>query len=244
MHPLIFKIGPITIYSYGVMVASAFLVSTILCFKEAEKLRINKDVIVDLAFLIMVFGILGARGFYVLLNLKEYLNFPLEVIKIYKGGLVLYGGILGGVLSCLIYLKRKRLPTLKIADLIFPYVALGQSMGRMGCFLNGCCYGKLSKFGLYFPVHRAILLPTQLYSSLGDLLICLILRSIYKKRKFDGQIFLLYFILYPLKRFLIEFLRADTKNLIFNLTFFQILSLIILITSTTIYLRCKKLISV
>lgn len=205
MYPVILKIGPITIYSYGVMVASAFLVSTILCLKEAKRLEINKDIIFDLSFLIMIFGITGSRIFYVLLNLKEYLASPLEAIKIFKGGLVLYGGILGGFLSSLIYLKRKRLPILKMADLIFPFVSLGQSIGRIGCLLNGCCYGKLSKFGLYFGVHRAVLIPTQIYSSLGNLLIYLILRGMYKKRRFNGEICLLYFILYPLKRFLVEF---------------------------------------
>lgn len=243
MHPVILRIGPITIYSYGVMIALAFLVSTILCLREAEALKIKRDVILDLSFLIMIFGIIGARAGHVLLNLEEYLHFPLEALKIHRGGLVLYGGMAGGLISGLIYLKRKKLPVLKTTDLVFSFIPLGESIARIGCFLNGCCYGKASKFGIYFPVHGKTLIPTQLYSSLGNLLIFLILRRAYRKKSFDGQVTLLYFFLYPLMRFFIDFFRADSKILFLNLTLLQILNLFILIISIMIY-TCKRLSSV
>lgn len=246
MFPVILKLGPITIYSYGVMIAFAFFVSTILCLKESKISNIKKELILDLSVPVMISGIIGARLMHILLNLKEYILSPLEIVKIYRGGLMLYGGIAGGILCSLIYLRKKRQPVLKVLDLVSPYVALAQVWGRIGCFLNGCCYGRESlRFGLYFPLHNKILLPTQIYSSLGNLLIFFILKSTYRRKRFDGQVILLYFILYPLKRFLIEFLRADTQALMFRLSLFQLLSFIILITSVIIYFRrWKRLASV
>ncbi len=220
------------------MVAFAFFVSTILCLKESKVSGIKEELILNLSVLIMISGIIGARLIYILLNLKEYILSPIEIMKIYRGGLTLYGGIAAGILSSLIYLRRKRHPVLKVLDLVSPYVALGQVWGRIGCFLNGCCYGRESlRFGLYFPVHSRTLLPTQIYSSLGNLLIFLILKSIYRRKRFDGQVALSYFVLYSLKRFLIEFLRADTQALIFRLSLSQLLSFVILIISVIIYFR-------
>jgi phosphatidylglycerol:prolipoprotein diacylglycerol transferase len=124
-----------------------------------------------------------------------------------------------------VYVKNKKLPLLKILDLMIPFVALAQAIGRIGCLLNGCCFGKISEFGLYFPVHHQILVPTQLYSSLILIFIFIVLRILQEKPHKQGQVFFAYLVLYSLKRFFIEFWRADNPILIFNLTLFQILSI-------------------
>lgn len=117
-------------------------------------------------------------------------------------------------------------------DLLVPFVALAQSLGRIGCFLNGCCFGKESFYGIYFPSHGAVLIPTQLYSSLAMLIIFVILRIMQDMPHKQGQIFYAYLFLYSVKRFLIEFLRADNKVIFSDLTLFQLLSLAVFVISS------------
>ena len=225
MFPIICKIGPVTLFSYGLMLAVAFFVSSTLACREAKKQNYNPDDIFNLLFTAFISGIIGARIFYVFDNLVYYLKNPLEIIMLQNGGLAWFGGLMLGVASVLIFLKIKKLPFYKTFDLIAPFAALGQAIGRIGCLLNGCCYGKESNFGIYFPVHNDILIPTQAYSSLLLIMIFIALRFMQSRPHKAGQILYSYLLLYSIKRFFIEFFRADNGIVFAGLTLFQVLSI-------------------
>lgn len=236
MHPVLFKIGPFVIYSYGTMLAIAFIISILLIFARAREQGLKEDTIVSLSFYVIIPAIAGARLLYVVLNLKEFLSAPLEIFMVHHGGLAFYGGLLGGLFGGIFYIKWKGLSVARVLDIVAPYLALGQAIARIGCLLNGCCYGRpVSKGpGLIFPpgsiagdqFPAQVLHPTQFYSSVADLGIFLVLLK-WNNPKRRGKIFAGYLLLYSLKRFLIEFLRGDSPELFFGLTFFQLGSLAI-----------------
>ena len=242
MYPEICKIGPLTIYSYGLMLVIAFIVTTWLASIEAKRRGIDPDIIFNLNFIVFICGIIGARIFYISYNLDYYLHNPLEMIMLQKGGLAWFGGLTLGVFSGIFYLKIKKLAIFKMADLLSPYVALGQAIGRLGCFLNGCCFGKESVHGIYFPVHNAVLIPTQLYSSLLLVFIFIILKMLQKRPHKEGQIFFAYLLLYSTKRFFIEFWRADSSTILFGLTLFQFISITVFLIAAAglIFIKIKK----
>lgn len=261
MYPVICRLGPLTVYSYGLSLVLAFTIATLLLRRQAREQGLNPELLFNLSFVILVSGIVGARILYVILNLKTYLNKPLQILMLNQGGLAWFGGLIVASLSCMVYLSYKGLDIYKIFDLTIPYVALGQAIGRIGCFLNGCCYGLESlRFGLYFPTHDAVLIPTQLYSSLALLGIYIILRvkqlRVYPHTNLQyqhnriqevgvgayrrGEIFYLYLFLYCLWRFFIEFFRADSEIFILNLSIFQIFSIILFILSIVMLIRIKR----
>lgn len=227
MYPVICKIGLFTVYSYGLMLAIAFLVASYLASIRARKENINPDRIFNLLFIIFISGIIGSRIFYVVENIGYYVKNPAEIAMFSRGGLSWFGGLITGIISGIIYLKLKSLPLYKIADLIVPFLALGQAIGRIGCLLNGCCFGKTSEFGFYFPTQHLILIPTQLYSSLMLILIFIFLRYLQERPHKQGQLFFTYLLLYSLKRFSVEFWRADNPDIFYGLTLFQIISILI-----------------
>jgi len=187
----------------------------------------NADSIFNLAFIVFISGIVGGRIFYILANLPYYLKNPLEIVMLQHGGLVWFGGMFGGLLGAFLYLRYKRLPFLKIMDLIVPFAALAHSLGRIGCLLNGCCYGWEVPWGLYFPVHQAILIPVQAFDSLVLLFMFIILRFLQERPHREGQVLYMYLIFYSISRFFIEFLRADSPRLLFHFTLFQFISIFV-----------------
>jgi len=238
MYPFICKIGPFTIYSYGFMLALAFVVSLVLIREQAGKKGVNFDLIFNLSFVAFVFGIIGARVFYIGENLRYYFENPLEMIMLQHGGMSWFGGLISGTWAGTIFLKKKKAAIYPTLDSIVPYVALSQAIGRIGCLLNGCCYGKPSEYGLYFPVHDAVLIPTQIYSSLIMILIFVILRFLQDRPHKAGQILFVYLLLYSVKRFFIEFWRDDNSVIFSGVTLFQLLSIAIF------FLSIIKLISI
>ena len=240
MYPEICKIGPFTIYSYGLMLALAFMASVALARIQAKEENISPDLIFNFSFLVFVSGIIGARIFYIIENAGFYIKRPTQMIMLQQGGLSWFGGLILGVVCGIIYLRKKRASVYKIFDLIAPFLALAQSIGRIGCLLNGCCFGKVSKFGIYFPLHSAVLIPTQLCSSLILIFIFIILRSFQDKPHREGAIFFTYLLLYSLKRFFIEFWRADNPSVLFGLTLFQALSIIIFCLSLVKLVLIKR----
>ena len=226
MLPEICHIGPFTIYSYGLMLVLAFFASTYLVTRQAIKEELDPDKILNLCFYAFIFGIFGARVFYVLSNVHFYLRNPLEIIMLQHGGLAWFGGLIFGSVAAALFIKKNKMGLLKCLDLLAPFIALGQAIGRIGCLLNGCCFGKVSKFGIYFKVFDQVLIPTQLYSSLLLLLIFFILRFMQDRKHLPGTILCTYLILYSMKRFGIEFLRNDSPRIIHGLTLFQILCLV------------------
>ncbi len=240
MHPILGQIGPLTIYAYGLMLAVAVFVCAYLLQKEFERRELPGEVACDLVFWIVLSGVAGCRIFFILLNLRFFIDNPGEILMLQHGGLAWQGGLMAGSLAAIILVQRKKLPFFKTLDLFVPYVALGQAIGRVGCLLNGCCYGKPVAWGLYFPVYEARLHPTQVYESLGLLAVFLILKSALHRPHRDGGILVLYLVLASLLRFAVEFFRADHELLLWNLSVFQIMTLIFLGIAAYGYLQLKN----
>lgn len=240
MYPEICKIGSLTVYSYGLMLVLAFLVSSKLASIRARQERLSEDTILNFAFMVFLFGIIGSRLFYVIENAKFYIKNPADIIKLQEGGLSWFGGLILGALTGLVYLKKKKLPIYKVLDLIAPFVALAQAIGRIGCLLNGCCFGKASEFGIYFSVHGMVLIPTQLYSSLALIFIFIVLRFLQDNPHRQGEIFYAYLLLYSLKRFFVEFWRADSTEIFLGLTIFQVISILVFFFACAGIYKCKN----
>ena len=246
MHPILFKLGPFTIHTYGVFIAVGFLSGLFVARYFAEKEGIKKDFIYDFAFFILICSIIGARIFYVIEYHEFYFRHPLNIIKIWQGGLVFYGGLIGGILAVIWYVKRYNLNKWQIADIFLVSLPLGQFFGRLGCLSAGCCYGKPCNlpWAITFKDPNSLapknipLHPTEIYHGLANLAIFFFLFYFYKsgKRKFYGEIAILYGILYSLGRFIIEFFRGDYRGHILIFSIPQFISLIILILSIIIYI--------
>jgi len=236
MYPELFSIGSVKVFSYGAMVALGVLIATFLIYRHALARNLDAEKIVDLIFWIVFWGLIGGRILYVLIYSEIYFNNPWEIIKIYKGGLVFHGGLISGVIAAIIFIARNKLAFLKTMDIIVLYLPLGHAIGRIGCFLNGCCFGKPTDLplGVVFPGHSIAVHPTQLYSSVLLLITFLILFNIEKRKRFTGQIVSLYLIIYGLMRFSIEFLR-DNPTVLGFLTIFQCISIVLVFTGLLLY---------
>lgn len=231
MHPVLFKFGQMYIYSYGAMLAAAFLVSSFLARRAAKEANIPPDIITDLALWMLFSGIIGARLLYVLLNIQQYAQNPLEIFMLQRGGLAFYGGAAAALITAALYIKYKRHSIYKIGDLIIPYVALGQAIGRIGCFLNGCCFGRPadSFFGVVFPHTTQAIHPTQIYSSLALIFLYGFLRLLQKLKVKEGVVLISYGLLYSAGRFFMEFLRADNSVVVLGFTFSQFTGVLVFI---------------
>lgn len=241
MHPILLKLGPVTIYSYGAMVAAGFAAALFMLTRDAPKSGIAKSKVIDLAILALFSGIIGARLLYILINPQHYLSNPLEIINLSKGGLVWYGGFITAIAAVGLYIGKAGLKFWTLADLFAPCIALAQAFGRIGCFLNGCCYGvetgKGFIFAIRFPGQEVYRQPVELYSAAALFLIFVILRFMRAKRLFSGAVFLAYLTLYSFKRFVIEFLRGDNPHILLGLTMSQVISIIVLAVSMVIFIR-------
>ena len=220
---------PIPIHSYGLMIAIAFLVAVPLMKRDAKKAGIDPNVMHDMSFWGLLLGILGTRILHIVMFPSHYSwGDPVGWIALWNGGLVFQGGPPVVIIFCFFYLKKKGQPTWKTGDVIFPYLALGHAFGRMGCFLNGCCHGAPTDvpWGTSFPKGSPAQLmfeeltqkngwscavhPTQLYSVIALVSLCLFLLFLRNKwHPFDGFTMPVYFCLYSMYRFSVEFLRGD-----------------------------------
>ncbi|MFH1777416.1 MAG: prolipoprotein diacylglyceryl transferase [Candidatus Omnitrophota bacterium] len=242
MYPVFLKIGNITVYTYGVMFALGYLAAMFIVVRDARQKGIATEFLYDLFFIVLIWGIIGARLFYVLLNIRYYINSPLELFMLHHGGLVFYGGLIFGIISAVIFLKKRKQPVLSTVDFITPYLPLGHAFGRIGCFFNGCCYGRPTDFflGITFPTSMGKVHPTQLYSSAILILLFLVLRYLRAHKRFNGQVFLSYLILYALARFILEFFRGDNFPVFLQLSIAQLISIMIISTSIFIYSLLRK----
>ena len=176
--------------------------------------------------LMLVAGIAGARIFYIAQNFGYYRLNPYEMLSLSKGGLVWYGAFIAGFGSAAAYIRIKRMDFWASLDLAAPYIALAQALGRIGCFMNGCCYGVTMPDG---ALH-----PTQLYSAAALLCIFVILRIWQEHRHFKGEIFLGYCAIYSIKRFVLEFMRGDNPGIFLGFTISQVISLVVFVFSVGI----------
>lgn len=222
--PLPFGWKPLPIFAYGTMLMIGFLSALYLARRRAKRAGIEPDVLTDVALVTLLSGVLGARLFFVIEFRRHMENGLLEFFKIWEGGLVFYGGFLGALAALIVYVRRRGLPLAGLLDVIAPSLMLGLAFGRIGCFLNGCCYGRPTHlpWAVVFP-HGALAYqppnalppgtavhPTQLYESLGAFLAYIVLEIYFRRKHRRGQVALLLCMLYPVLRFILEFLRADT----------------------------------
>ena len=246
MFPILFHLGPLTVRTYGAMVAIAFLSSLQLARAAARARRIGEAFLLDLVALLIVTGLLGARLLYILVNLNYFRDHPWESFKVWEGGLVFYGGFLLAALVGVIFTRYRGYAVPEVADCLTPALALGQGIGRWGCFFAGCCYGKPTPlpWGVQFKDPASLaplgiqLHPVQIYESVGNLLIAGLLWSLLKRRKdAHGEIFWLYVFLYGVLRFAMETLRGDDRGPVYGgLAPSQIIALVAVLISGSIFL--------
>ena len=217
MHPVLVRFGPLTIHTYGVLVAAGFLLGLALAVKQAKKEGIPQERIIDIGFYVLVAAIVGSRLFFVAVNAGHYLKHPLDIFKIWEGGLVFYGGLILALPSALWYIRKHHLDGWRITDIFAPSIAIGHAVGRIGCFAAGCCHGRLCELPWAVTFHDPESLattgiplhPTQLYESAGEFLNFLILITLRRYQSFKGQLFWTYILLYSVLRFVVEFFRGD-----------------------------------
>lgn len=237
MHPTLIKLGPLVIRSYGTLVAIGFLVGTWFGLRLARKRGISADLMLDLVTLTLVSAVVGARLLFVAINWEDFSSNWLAIFKVWDGGLVFYGGFILAFVVAVLYVKKCKANVWETADIFGPGIALATSIGRWGCFCAGCCWGKPTNawWGITFTNPQAItpflykkLHPTQIYHSLANFLIFLFLWKIFGRKKFNGEVFCLYIILYAAGRFIIEFFRGDNPEILFHLHISQLIALILI----------------
>lgn len=214
----LFTIGPVTIYGYGVMVALSIVAAYLLSEYRAKKKGLDYECIFTLAIWCLVSGAIGSKLLFFITIFDEVVKNP-AIILDFQNGFVVYGGILGGILGGYGYCRYKKWNFWEYFDMVMPQIALAQGIGRIGCFLAGCCYGRetTSSIGIVFqksayaPNHVK-LVPTQLFSSAFDFGLFAALLLLDKKKKAHGQVAAAYLILYSIGRFIIEFYRGDAER--------------------------------
>lgn len=252
-----FRLHGLEIYWYGIFVCLGFLAGMWAMQREAKRRNLPPEDVVDLIMPIIIGGLLGARICYVLSNLDQFSGHWLDIVKIRQGGLVYYGGFIGASLAVAWGIHWKKLPFWPVADTLAAALPLGQALGRIGCLLNGCCFGKPCNLPfaiVYLPDRDAFIIqahqgiinantalacqpvwPAQLSQSLLDLLVFGSLLFLSSRVRGTGRILALYLILYPIARFTNEFSRGDYLVHYGGLTIAQVLSLIILPIGLILY---------
>src|SRR5258708_11370151 len=217
MHPIALNLGPLPLHWYGIMVALAFMAGLWTAGRRAPLRGVAPETIYDLGPWLIAGAIIGARALYVGSYWREqFSGGPIwEVFMVQKGGLVFYGGLIGASLAYVIYARIKALPLWVGADILAPSIALGYVFGRIGCLMNGCCYGRACDlpWAIHFPSpHHTFpqgVHPTQLYESFLSLILYAGLAWLYRHKKFAGQVFAAYLVCYAPLRSFVELFRGD-----------------------------------
>ena len=221
MFPVLFRIGSFEIRSYGVMISIGILAGLYLASKETRRRGLNPPLMWEFAPLAVISGLLGARLLYVFTHMHYFSGSPLQMLNFRAGGLSFYGGFGAGIIAAVFFTKRRGVSFMKFADCGAPGVIMALSIGRLGCLLNGCCYGKPSDapWAIVFtnPASSALLNlplhPAQAYEAAGNLLIFACLWAVRKRNMPEGTLFFLMILLYSALRFMLEHFRADTLML-------------------------------
>ena len=247
MRQVLFEVPGIgvKVFGYGLMLFFAFLASMNLAAWRARREKIDPEVIYDLALYVFIGGLIGARGFFVVQYWGTKIQTFWEIFEIWKGGIVFYGSVFGGAAAFLIYRMFRPFPLRPMLDVVAPSIALGIAIGRLGCFLNGCCYGDVCDlpWAVSFPKHSPpwdaevarhlippnaehslALHPTQLYATVDGLVLTLLLSAYFPLRRRDGEVMGLLMITYPITRYLVEHLRNDEGVFFAGMTISQLIS--------------------
>ncbi|MER3472553.1 MAG: prolipoprotein diacylglyceryl transferase [Armatimonadota bacterium] len=251
MHPILFHIGTLEVRSYGVMIALGFALAVWWAMRVAPRYGIDSEQILDFVLLTAVAGILGSRLVYVILDWRSFADQPKHVLYFWEGGLSFHGAVIGGGLAVALLAGRKGIPFLQLADVLAPSVALAYAVGRIGCFLGGCCYGvptdlpwACSFQDPFNPhVHTPPSHPTQIYASLSNLLIFALLARMQRPPHPMGQVFWAYLVLYGIYRFIVEFWRigATSTVLALGLSDAQWVSIVMVVIGAIQWRRAVRL---
>ena len=260
MYPELFKIGPLTVYSYGLMLGIAFIVASYILTKEVERRKMDPNIATEVTLISIIFGIIGAKLFHLFENWDAFINNPLHM-AFSPGGLTFHGGLILVIIAVLIYSKRKKIPFLTLTDLAAPSLALAYGIGRIGCHLagdgdygtptdlpwgtnyeNGTVPPSLmfrgSEIAKSFPggivPDNTPLHPTPIYEFLTMVIIFFILWQLRKKAWPDGKLFTVYLVLAGLERLLVEFIRLNPR-ILFGLSEAQIVSIILILAGVIGY---------
>jgi phosphatidylglycerol:prolipoprotein diacylglycerol transferase len=246
MHPLLFKIGSVPIHTYGFLIAIGFLCAVLVIRKLSMRSGLNVEKTLDFTFWLLLVGFVGARILFIITKFDSFMADPADMFKVWQGGLVFLGGPIACVPFAIWYMKRNQLPLWRTMDVLVPGLVINHMFGRFGCLAAGCCYGKPtgSSFGIRLyselvdqdlrgiPLH-----PTQLYEASALFILFLGLLWVFRRKSFDGQVVLTYFIAYPIIRSIIEVFRGDLiRGFVIDgiLSTSQFLSLIIFAIATTV----------
>jgi len=240
MHPILLDLGPATIYTYGVLLAAAYLLGLQLAMVRAKARGLDQTRVLDLGIYIIISALVGAKLLLVITDFRTYTSNPAELLTLARSGGVFYGGLILAVIVAVWYIRRIGLPLWTTCDVFAPGIALGHVVGRFGCFFAGCCWGKptdvpwaitftnpyaASNVGtpLNVPLH-----PTQLYEAGAEALILgLLLATENRGRRYPGRTFWLYMLLYAISRFVIEFYRNDPRGMVMMFSTSQFISLVL-----------------
>lgn len=259
IRPL-YKLGPVSISSYFLFLSIGFIVATFIALKRTSRYSIDPVSVVDLSLVSFFSGIIGARVFHIIFERPKYfIEHPLSMFSIWRGGFVWYGGLLFGVVFCIIYIRKKGLPLSRIADLLSIPLSIGLGIGRIGCHFAGCCYGKVTdswfsvKYHVIDNIKPQILsfeadragvpnIPTQLIETSSSLFIALILYLLERRKIQSGMLMPIYVILYAIARFIIEFYRDDFRGNLFPfLSTSQTISIFAVVIAIVILIQIKKI---
>ncbi len=253
MHPKLLELGPVTVYTYGVLLAAAYLVGLRLATGRARARNLDPARIMDLGILIILAAIVGAKLLLMAVDAQYFLEHPGEIFSLARSGGVFYGGLIAAVLVSIWYMQRHQMPVWVTCDVFAPGVALGHAIGRIGCLFAGCCYGRptslpwgvtfhdpfaASYVGTPLGIH---LHPTQLYEAGAELLIMAILLLTERRRRyFAGRTFFFYVGLYGISRFVIEFFRGDERGAFAGLSTSQWVSAVLVPVAVLMLVRLAR----
>ena len=232
MYNDLFSIGPVTVHSYGLFTAIGLIAAILMASARAKKRGLSDDICYGILFSSVIFGYFCSKLTYVLVEWDSFIKDPKLFLS--QSGFVVIGGLAGGVLAAWVYCRIKKVKFIDYFDLCIPSVAIAQGFGRIGCFMAGCCYGKVtdSPIGIAFThsnyaPNNVPLIPTQLISSAANFLNMALLLFIAKKAKKKGLVAAVYMLTYSVGRYLIEFLRDDDRGVIGPFSTSQFFSVII-----------------
>lgn len=242
----LFKIGPLTVHGYGLMIAIGVLAAYLMAEYRAKKKGLDPDKIFDLAIWCLLGGVLGAKLLYVIVEMKSIIANPKELLNV-MDGFVVYGGIIGGIFSGYLFCRRKHISFLEYFDLVMPSIALAQGFGRIGCLLAGCCYGRetdsafhiVFRHSSYAP-NNVQLIPAQIIMSMMNFAHFFLLIFLAKRVKARGQVAACYLMCYSVGRFFMEYLRNDPRGNVSLFSTSQFISLFILAAGVALFFVCGK----
>jgi phosphatidylglycerol:prolipoprotein diacylglycerol transferase len=253
MHPILFSIGTWPVYSYGVLLALAYLAGLQLAVVRARRAGVDPAKMMDFGIYLIIAALVGAKLMLVAVDFNYFRAQPRELLSLVRAGGVFYGGLIAAFTTGLWLVGRYRLPVWTTADLVAPGIALGHVIGRVGCLLAGCCYGRetsvrwaitftdpIAALNVGTPLHTA-LHPTQVYDAGAELLIlALLLLTERRGRPFAGRTFWLYMLLYAISRYVIEIYRGDERGMIWGVSTSQFVSLLIVPASLLMLRRLQQ----